>query len=583
MSDTETTFEFETEESEQLEEHVYSLPEVESPLIAYEREPDALRVGDKDTDKFETGELRVLDATDPSKEALAYAIGGKPEHWEEVGSGSGQWVFDGEKIFNPSTGEQYSGIDSEKSEAVQEEAVRQWNEGVETHVVIPGHREEAGDRVIIHAFQLILGAPREDGFRDVQWTWHQTELVNLKDKATHEEVEESTPNYYQYAFENGHARAELAEQEHIENAEMMLEHEAFVEHPDTVDMILQDIHTIDVQTPGITAPIEIRLDSPAEQTLPATEESLLAVFLKDEPTTLTFIAETAESVPTVSLTTESPLENVQQGAIAISQEAIEFPTHTMHPVESSPSMNSAEGFVHGDVVEPIIDQTLESLPVFVPNEASSATESVQAMYEAFILSFSRETVATNPHIASESASTQTCENEQDLVFSITANHERNIVSDPRESLESAPIARTAESEPTITVDNNTMPASAEKHLDRILDTIHATEIRVSTMPVEASFRGNPNEVRAPSATRVETSPSSVREAIHIQANKVSPRSIEIASRVLGIQFEPATRESIVLNIGNPRFKPEDPFDENTPRGRATIPTLHGIRMVALLQ
>ena len=593
----------ETNEFDSLEGTFYNLPDIEAPPIAHEHELGAMEVGEKDVAESEKGELQVFDAANSSKEALAEAIGGEPENWQEVNSGSGQWVFDGEKIFNPSTNEEYSGVDSEKSAAVQEEAVRQWNEGGGTHIVIPGHKEETSDGVIVHAFQLILGERREDGFRDVQWTWHQTEFSNLKQE--NEQTEEDTDRHGQsFSSESESNQLEASEQINVGGTALGLEnaHEALVDRPETTDTIASELITLDAQTLTVPVPFEAANESVSKTPnidVPSivimNQEFSLAAFLKGEPIApeaTTPIVEKHHEVAANPIATESPTHSHEPALeVAVMHVGRDESVVEVHSIESAPTPEHDESL---QVLAPeaaahvSTDSSLESLPVFVPGETSTAPNSaVQTMYDALILSFSKDAAEVTSALGViEATSAGKFGYEPDAAAKAAPEGS----SDTGENLQPT-IADTSEGRVTGTGSSfdtkldSAVPAPTEKVTDDILNTLlRNSEIRIPKIGIEPiDMKTEPTEIRVPKTKQSETRPASAeRERLPVQEERISLRSVEIASRVLGLRFGPDAGEPVVLHGNALQFKIEDSVDESGPRERTSpFPELNGIKMVSL--
>lgn len=600
MDDAETMFETNLEE---LEDNFHNLPEVEAPPIAPEREPEMIEAdakGPADPEK----ESLALEGTDPSKVVLAEAIGGKSEHWEEVGSGDGRWVFDGEKIFNPATGEEYAGIDSEKSAVVQEEAVRQWNEGGSPHIVIPGHREETSDGVIVHAFQLILCERREDGFTDVRWTWHQTELSNLKEE--NERIEEDIERIEQrFSYKQEDGEQEKVENENVESAHMMLEyaHEALNERPDTIDAIATELIVLDVQASTAQASVEARSDSVPE--VETTHELSYAAFLKDEaiePGAATHGTEQHHEVTMSVVVTEPsaqseqpPLEAVVSGdtsvesatadavenfsADTVAEDSREVTEAIVETIAASEDHESIEGLALETITGSSADSGLEFLPVFVPNETPATPDSaVQTMYDTFILSFSKEAAATSPRAIAETTPDAKFDRETSSAQP-ARKQEREVAPHTQPSAIDTNV-RGANAEVGAVSRTDVRPTT-EKTVDYSLGALpRSIEIRIPKTILETTMmKVESKESLSPNVSRPE---SAAREYERLSETRISSRNAEIASRVLGIRFGADTGEPIIVQGSAPRMKPEDSLEDGGPRGRAIpLSELNGIRMIPL--
>lgn len=240
MADTET---LDVEELDQPDADFEYIGHVDdAPSLAPEREgtaeDESLAEEEKNDAKDKTEEPETVHL-EPGIQALVEAgIGGEnPEHWELAGSASGQWVFDGEKIFDPRTGERYSSKDPETASVTEQEAARQWNEGGKERVVIPGAVEEVEGGKIIHAFQLIRGERREDGTIEVGYEWHR-QFVPEEKETEPEKGEEATeaqvtiPSPFEYGLpyttleSKGKADIPMSEER---------AHEAQAEYPETTD------------------------------------------------------------------------------------------------------------------------------------------------------------------------------------------------------------------------------------------------------------------------------------------------------------------------------------------------------------
>lgn len=133
----------------------------------------------------ESGNEPVADERpiDPGLEALLDHSGGRPEDWQVVGKGSGEYRFDGEHIVDRA-GNVWTNPDAESHEALLE----QWHEGGDAIFFLPDYAEtkEADGATIETLYVTQLELDRQTG--GVSWTISSHETISYEDET------ESTPD-----------------------------------------------------------------------------------------------------------------------------------------------------------------------------------------------------------------------------------------------------------------------------------------------------------------------------------------------------------------------------------------------------
>lgn len=468
----------------------------------------------------EEPELQTVEESDPATHALTETIGGKPEDWERVDGREGEWVFDGEKIFNPATGELYAGgADPEAAAAIQQEAARQWNEGGGTNIVLPTVTERTDQGERIHAVQLVLGERREDGLINVGWEWHIHEIIFPKDEEVllfEDDIERSTtPSSAEIDDQSEAAQENVPDQGvHVEFAA-----DAIVSQPENADNVS-----------------DRNVSDEGEARAPTASETLLTI-LNSAP----------ERAPEI-------------GA---------------HAFSAAPELLAAEPSALG---------SLESLPVFEPNEVQeNASELVAqrvawpetpdfratAIYETFVTLLSRDTA---PDIYTAPALEKDAEVEQRV---------------PTDALV-VPVAQTAKNTEAAA---NLAVAQPSEAKEAIENTAGKTE-RANITLVEKN--SGPQPIPAiPEKTDITELLRITDEAIKIPVEGAGSKEDETAQneqkmaeilfRTIGIRIPTLRHEAKTMHIENlrPMRSTVSIQQTRTRRSRTPIRSQDGISLIAM--